>query len=156
MQIRAITLHQPFASFIAIGLKRYETRSWPIRPIPGTGKIAIHAGKAKLNLAVFEGQDILRVTLERFGCICNLPRGCVVAVAQVTSCERITEKLIRNIHPAERLVGHWKPGRWAWKLENVRKIGPYYCRGYQRIWKWICDSEYMSETDRIAIGRLDK
>ena len=42
--MKALTLHQPWASLIACGAKRIETRSWP-PPKSLIGKrIAIHAG----------------------------------------------------------------------------------------------------------------
>ena len=41
--IRAITLHQPWASAIALGMKSYETRSWDCDT---PGPVAIHAGKS--------------------------------------------------------------------------------------------------------------
>ena len=41
----AITLHQPWASLIALGVKTVETRSWPA-PAHLVGQtIAVHAGK---------------------------------------------------------------------------------------------------------------
>ncbi|MCY4560236.1 MAG: ASCH domain-containing protein [Chloroflexi bacterium] len=41
----AITLHQPWASLIALGLKTVETRSWPA-PARLVGQtVAVHAGK---------------------------------------------------------------------------------------------------------------
>ena len=40
-----ITLHQPWASLIALGIKTVETRSWPA-PARLVGQtIAVHAGK---------------------------------------------------------------------------------------------------------------
>jgi len=41
--MKAITIHQPYASLIACGAKIYETRSWATKY---RGKIAIHAGKS--------------------------------------------------------------------------------------------------------------
>jgi len=40
--MKALTLHQPYASLVAIGAKRIETRS---RPTKYRGRILIHAGK---------------------------------------------------------------------------------------------------------------
>ncbi len=40
MSVRAITLWQPWASLVALGLKRFETRSWPTNY---RGKLLIHA-----------------------------------------------------------------------------------------------------------------
>ena len=41
----AITLHQPWASLIALGIKTVETRSWPAPARLMGQTIAIHAGK---------------------------------------------------------------------------------------------------------------
>ena len=41
----AITLHQPWASLIALGVKTVETRSWPAPARLMGQTIAIHAGK---------------------------------------------------------------------------------------------------------------
>ena len=43
--MRAITLHQPWASLIAHGVKGIETRSWPPPRSLVDQRIAIHAGK---------------------------------------------------------------------------------------------------------------
>lgn len=46
--MRALTLHQPWASFVACGAKQIETRSWPTKH---RGPIAIHAGKRRPTFA---------------------------------------------------------------------------------------------------------
>ena len=38
--MKAITIWQPYAQAIALGLKKFETRSWPTKY---RGKLAIHA-----------------------------------------------------------------------------------------------------------------
>ena len=44
--MKALTLHQPWATMVALGSKPYETRSWP-PPAKLIGqRIAIHAGKS--------------------------------------------------------------------------------------------------------------
>ena len=45
--MKAITLHQPYASLIATHRKRYETRSWPPPAGMINQRIGIHAGKRK-------------------------------------------------------------------------------------------------------------
>ena len=42
--MKAITLHQPWASLVALGVKTIETRSWPTKY---RGPLAIHAGKGR-------------------------------------------------------------------------------------------------------------
>ena len=47
--VRALTLHQPWASLIALGVKRIETRSWSTSC---RGPLWIHAGRTPLSLAL--------------------------------------------------------------------------------------------------------
>lgn len=47
MIYKALTLHQPWASLIALGVKTIETRSWSTKY---RGPLAIHAGKRGLRL----------------------------------------------------------------------------------------------------------
>lgn len=60
--MKAITLHQPWASLIACGAKPYETRSFP----PPAGligrRIAIHAAARKVCLDELSA-DLLRAAL---------------------------------------------------------------------------------------------
>jgi activating signal cointegrator 1 len=48
--IPALSLHQPWASLIAIGAKRFETRSWPAPKAMIGRRIAIHAAKTVTSL----------------------------------------------------------------------------------------------------------
>lgn len=98
---KIITLHQPWASLIALGLKKYETRSW------GTdyrGKLLIHA--AKRPFIAVDGFTVLdkdadyawRHALElayengilngqsKLPSASELPLGCVVAIVDLTEC----------------------------------------------------------------------
>ena len=43
--VYAITLHQPWATLIALGIKSVETRSWPAPARLVGQRIAVHAGK---------------------------------------------------------------------------------------------------------------
>ena len=141
--MKAITLHQPWASLIAQGLKHYETRSW------GTlyrGKIAIHAGKVnhckspfqtislfgEEGLSPQEYQSVEPVILEGY----NLPTGCIIAIADMTDCILMTEKVICSMSQLEQKVGNWYPDRYAFKLENIKVVDPIPCKGAQGLWNY--------------------
>lgn len=51
--MKALTLHQPWASLIAVGAKRIETRSWSTTY---RGPLAIHAGARKPELDEYYGE----------------------------------------------------------------------------------------------------
>ncbi|MEA4895901.1 MAG: ASCH domain-containing protein [Oscillospiraceae bacterium] len=104
--VKALTLHQPWASLLALGLK-HETRSWATSY---RGPIAIHAAAqpTRKDLFAIEEPDVLfsiyaalqnnglipkcpkPVTLEYF---INgneaLPLGCVIATGSLVECYKI-------------------------------------------------------------------
>ncbi len=101
--MKAITLTQPYASLVALGAKRIETRSWPTKY---RGPLAIHAGaglgpvggKAGLR-ALVERQPFNRVLcdvgtngmIDWWGknVVDELPRGAIVAICEVRDVARI-------------------------------------------------------------------
>jgi hypothetical protein len=158
--VKALTLTQPYATLVAIGAKRIETRSWRTNY---RGSLAIHAGK---GLGPVGGEDGLQdlhelaqqmlagddeyspdVTLPD-----AYPRGCVVAIAYLGGCiptdVLIGKKAIfhRNVnrHPQfwrlsqfEHMFGDYVSGRYAWLLADVRPLGPPIpATGKQGLWEW--------------------
>ena len=78
--MRALTLHQPFANLIVIGVKRYETRSWA-PPVALIGRrIAIHAGR---SMAGFDVDD-LPIAYQRRVQVRRIPRHLFAACAPLT------------------------------------------------------------------------
>ena len=129
----ALTIWQPWASLIACGAKRYETRSWaaPHRVIGQ--RLAIHAGLRGLRRSEL-GYPL--AALREYGLdYRDLPRGVVVATAYVVACLRTCDPP-KYIPWQERLLGDWSPGRWAWQLEDVVQVEPSKVRGAQGLWIW--------------------
>ncbi len=154
VQIRALSITQPWATLIAIGQKRVETRSW------GTsyrGPIAIHAAKTfpggARDLCV-PGPGFARSPLydalraagirgpirDRRRCSTgDLPLGAVLAIAELVDVRRITspEALGHVLGANEVAFGAWTPGRYAWLLAYVRPLAePIPARGAQGLWRW--------------------
>lgn len=106
--MKALTLHQPWASLVPLGFKTIETRSWATRH---RGPIAIHAAARvpswarPLNIGGFEvDQDNPPGTAPAYllrGPInwpYRLPLGCVVATADLVDCVPIHEWLCSCDH----------------------------------------------------------
>ena len=76
----AITLHQPWASLIALGVKTVETRSWPAPARLVDQRIAIHAGKQVVRQP---GDAIARELRARLGedWRLTMPMGAVLVTA---------------------------------------------------------------------------
>lgn len=146
--MQAITLHQPWASLIANGSKQYETRSWSTIY---RGSIAIHAGKKQ------DGSNLKLLELAEVNDISELPAGAVIAIAQLTDCILMTEKFIAAQSETERACGDWTPGRYAWKLENVRTIEPVEIAGKQGLWIYNHDksAEYSASEKEKSVVATD-
>jgi len=119
----AISLWQPWASFIAIGVKPYETRHWRAPPRLVGQRIAIHAAKHPV-----ERDDVTwwrRVSGET-----ELPLGAFVCSA-----------ILRAVVPAEHVLGDefgdYAPGRFCWHLTEVERFNPPIpAKGAQGFWWW--------------------
>lgn len=153
--VKAISIRQPWASLIAIGSKRIETRSWHTNY---RGPIAIHASKTyrKSERALEQDQDFydeLRLFYDR---PFNLPTGEIIAVADLVSCvqaEKIRPvadgPLILPLVPRsdgtfiaesrEGAFGYFADGRFAWVLGSVRRIEPVGAKGSLGIWEFQGD-----------------
>ena len=160
--MKAITIMQPWASLIACGAKRIETRSWKTEY---RGPIAIHAAKvpAKISDELRDYIDDIffyDYPLRRFingikadgAYDCgNLVLGKIIAIADLVDCVRMdgfsrlncpsewhiaTDKgTLINIQE-ELYFGNYEKGNYAWILDNVRMIEPVPAKGKQRIWDW--------------------
>lgn len=139
--MKALSIWQPWASLIAVGAKRYETRSWTTRY---RGPIAIHAARhwdvecsANLSryavqaaLAPCVGIDPKRYIVSK----CDLPFGAIVAIAVLA--DVVPTAALQSEILAERTLGNFEPGRFAWRLERVeRLLSPIPCAGRQGLWE---------------------
>lgn len=140
MRIPAISLWQPWASAIALGLKTYETRHWQ-RAYRGI--IAIHAAKRKPEAH------------PAFKSVADLPTGgivCLARIADIYPTERMwlvsqmqhvmgeasqhamqyglatiiaaqpSAQRRMMISPLEESLGDYSKDRFAWRLEDVRQL----------------------------------
>jgi uncharacterized protein YacL (UPF0231 family) len=125
-KIKAITLHQPWASLVG-RYKHYETRG---KATNYRGKITIHAAirQETTDYQVNQLSDLLVGE--------EIPFGSVVAIAQLTDCIKMTEEFISQQTETELRCGLWEVGRYAWKLENVEILDePIPARGMPGLWE---------------------
>jgi activating signal cointegrator 1 len=132
--MKAITLWEPWATFIAAGHKRYETRSWSTL---FRGNIAIHASKRWqrdqkhiLNSLVMRHPELADYAVYEF------PFGCVVVACRLVAVHK-TEAIRDSLTPLERALGDYSTGRFAWELEIIKlPEKPIPAQGMQGIWTW--------------------
>jgi activating signal cointegrator 1 len=163
--MKILTLWQPWASLIAAKLKCYETRSWET---DYRGKLAIHAAKRPVRR-----DEVLPIEYAIGGGGCtldelkqmdevlsqDLPLGCIVAIVDLSDCRMMIDFFdrystattkecrysIRDQSVLERAVGNWRPGRYAWQLENVLALAsPIAFKGAQGL-RSLTDPQVLSE-----------
>lgn len=137
--MKVLSLWQPWATLIALGKKRVETRSWST---PYRGEVAIHAAKhwnRKLDGMCCTSPfiDVLGYQyhdgpLYRYdGVLRLLPFGSIVATAQIV--DVVPTSVMRpTISVLEASFGDYSQGRYAWLLDNVRPLSdPFPLAGRQ-------------------------
>ena len=153
--MKALTLYQPWATLIAVGAKRIETRSW------GTnyrGPLAIHAGKNKQYINMVGkyyicGDEPFCSLLNSIAPVwepwTTLPLGYIVAVCDLVWCKQIAEsdtfpankgwwknKKFWEASAQEFAFGDYSVGRYMWFLDNIRILQkPVSCNGKQGLWE---------------------
>lgn len=162
--LKAITVHQPWATLIACGAKEYETRGWPSRLKPGS-LLACIASKNKEHAedlddlaiwltgltkeqrarsfevnsqSVYAHQAIIALRDAGYRNGLALPFGAVVCIARFKADVRTRDlDYGSTLSEKERSFGGFGDLRWGWKLEVVHQFAePIPARGMQGLWNW--------------------
>ena len=158
--MKAITIWQPWASLLAHGVKKFETRGWPTKY---RGPIAIHAALKEVKDLPEEVKELLRD-------ISELPSGAIIATAELVNVWYIVYNPGADVDVAKNIpigaesittdkrapdfgdyfvptkqemaLGDWTPGRYAWELQNVKLLSePVKIKGKQGLWDWKAEKE---------------
>lgn len=153
--MKALTLTQPWATLIASGAKRIETRSWNTGY---RGRIAIHAAKGLAPIGGKQGflsqcvEPPFNYALSKvLGCPRSevmeylieepIPLGAIIATADLADVRRIDMKfrawvISQPVTPFEIDFGNYDSGRYGWMLENVIPLRePIECNGALSLWE---------------------
>lgn len=139
--MRALSLTQPWATLLASGAKRVETRSWST---VYRGLLAIHAAKGfPRDCRDLCLEEPFRSALGMTAAV--LPLGAIVAVArlrEVWSTDSLTfipalrpRGWDEVLTPRERDFGDYAPGRFAWVFVDIVPLKkPIACKGALGLW----------------------
>lgn len=151
--MKAITLFQPWASLVASGAKKIETRSWPAPKSIIGQRLAIHASRRRPDPDAWVPWEIEEISAATGSAMLDLPLGAVVATALVAGAYRSSGCIIgapgfvglngsQNGSPARAEIamddwGDFSWGRWLWVLDEIEAISPPIpARGMQGVWEW--------------------
>lgn len=135
--MKALSLWQPWASLIADGRKKIETRYWQLLY---RGPLAIHAAK-----------KVDKEACEYFGYDTDkIPSGAVVCIVNVDGCVRFPHPLA----PPDE-YGDFGEGRFGFLLTLIEKFEtPKPARGFQSIWEW--DENIVPATPLMTCSKFIK
>jgi hypothetical protein len=129
--VKALPLWQPWASLVACGAKRVETRHWEAPDYVIGQRVAIHATKGHFDRNAIEQEPFkrrLREALDDGRLMLvdgELPLGALIATIVVHRCSAMTAESIATLEqrdPDERAFGFYSPGRFAWVLRDVERL----------------------------------
>lgn len=136
--LRGLTIRQPWASLIALGVKTIETRSWATSY---RGPLVIHAGKRR--------PTVLEAMLLYEAGVCShlavpfvwakteplVPYGAIVATCELVDVIPTYPHMAVR-WPDQMPYGDFTPGRFAWVLENIEPLAvPVPAKGRLGLWK---------------------
>lgn len=113
--MKLLSLTQPWATLVAVGLKKFETRSWSTSY---RGELAIHATKGPTDEMALAA--IASVVPEALAL--TYVHGAVIATCVLDDCVTMNERIISSVSDVERALGDWRVGRSALRLTNVKQL----------------------------------
>lgn len=161
--MKALCLHQPFATAIYLGLKTNETRS---RPWSYVGDVAICAAKFHPKGVPEDAEEAMKLIWHRIAqdyglrrlmddmdkgrgfpgmrdLYDMLPRGKVICVVEKTGCVA-TDTANRTPEPGtpERILGNYDAGRFYYPTKNLRRLStPVPVKGSQGVFELPAETE---------------
>lgn len=108
--MRALSLQQPWASLVVLGLKTVENRTWRT---PYRGVIVIHASQNRIyDLAPpWAWAEAERLLPQHIA----LPTGCLIGTVEIVDCQRYRDCADLDTDP-------FADGPWCWRLRNPRRF----------------------------------
>lgn len=131
--MKAITLWQPWASLMALGYKKVETRSWATRH---RGLTAIHSALRKPGFLGHscDNPDFCKLLTDLKIEPVEFPLGCVLCTATLVAIAP-TGDVYDDLSEQERIFGNYEEGRYAWFFEDIQSLKtPIPVKGNRLLW----------------------
>jgi hypothetical protein len=133
IQVKVLSLLQPWATFVVIAVKKIETRSWITNH---RGTLLIHASKGKAG-SMFAHKSPFKKYIPDFN---RLPFGAIIGQVELvdvmkTEALGMSDEHINKLTLEEKAFGDYESGRYAWMLEDAVMFKEvFYCRGSMSLW----------------------
>ena len=136
--MRVLSIREPFASLIASGDKKIETRSFKTNY---RGELFIHASGKKIDKSIVDNTYINNMIKDR-----KMQFGKIICRVKLVDCVYMDREFINSIKDTkEYQLGLYKEGRYAWILDNVELIEPIIAKGRLNIWNYQGDYKIINK-----------
>lgn len=136
--MRVLSIREPFASLIASGDKKIETRSFKTNY---RGELFIHASGKKIDKSIVDNTFINNMIKDR-----KMQFGKIICRVKLVDCVYMDREFINSIKDTkEYQLGLYKEGRYAWILDNVELIEPIIAKGRLNIWNYQGDYKIINK-----------
>ena len=128
--MKVISIKEPFATLIAKGIKKIETRSWKTNY---RGELFIHASGKQLAKEFIKYDFVLDLIKNM-----DMNYGNIICKCNLVDCIYMDEGFLNyiNQNQIEYNLGEYKLGRYAWIIEDVEPIYPMPAKGRLNIWNF--------------------
>lgn len=136
--MRVLSIREPFASLIASGDKKIETRSFKTNY---RGELFIHASGKKIDKSIVDNTFINNMIKDR-----KMQFGKIICRVKLVDCVYMDQEFINSIkNTKEYQLGLYKEGRYALILDNVELIEPIIAKGRLNIWNYQGDYKIINK-----------
>lgn len=136
--MRVLSIREPFASLIASGDKKIETRSFKTNY---RGELFIHASGKEIDKSIVDNTYINNMIKDR-----KMQFGKIICRVKLVDCVYMDQEFINSIKDTkEYQLGLYKEGRYAWILDNVELIEPIIAKGRLNIWNYQGDYKIINK-----------
>jgi hypothetical protein len=145
--MKVLSLLQPWATLVVMGVKQIETRSWST---VHRGPLLIHASKGKAG-EIFANEPPFKKYIPDFK---QLPFGFIIGQVTLADVVRIrtgslfhtNEEMMNRLTMEEKAFGDYTEGRFAWMLQDAIQFKqPIGARGRLLLWEW--DDQFLKESN---------
>ena len=136
--MKTLSLLQPWATLVVMGVKQIETRSWSPAH---RGPLLIHASKGKAG-EIFAHEQPFKKYIPDFS---KLPFGYIIGRVTLVDVVRIgtgslfhtNDEMMNRLTMEEKAFGDYTDGRFAWMLQDAVEFKqPIGARGSLNLWEF--------------------
>ena len=127
--MKVLSLTEPYATLIRLGKKKIETRSFKTNY---RGELYIHASSTKIPKEWKNNKELMNLVKDSV-----LNFGYIILKCKLVDCVYMDEEFLDKIKKdkLEYLVGDYKPGRYAWILDDIEVLDkPIFAKVKLGIW----------------------